>query len=56
MNKPLNSMPRDHRAGGRDAPPVAMTLTPAYRWLIVLNAVLGAAGLALHLAAAGSGH
>lgn len=56
MNKPLNPDPHNLREDGHDAARAALTLTPVYQWLIVLNSVLGAVSLALGLAAAARGH
>ena len=56
MNEPLDPAPRNHLGNGRDAPHAALTLSPVYRWLIVLNPFLSAAGVALGLAATARGH
>lgn len=56
MNDPLAPAPRNHLGNGRDAPRAALTLSPFYRWLIVLNPVLSVASVALGVAATARGH
>lgn len=56
MNTPLNPDRHNLREDGHHAPRAPLTLTPLYQWLIVLNAILGAAGLALGLAETARGH
>lgn len=56
MNNPLQAAPRNRHEVIGNAPRTAMTLTPVYRWLIVLNAIVGAVSLALRLAAMSRGH
>ena len=56
MNKPLDPTPREPRQNSRDAPRSTLTLTPAYRWLIMLNLILATASFVLRLAATARGH
>ena len=55
VNEVLDTASRNRREDGRYAPRATLHLAPVYRWLIVTNAVLSGAWLALDLVATARG-
>ena len=55
VNELRHPASRNRREDGRYAPRATLHLAPVYRWLIVINAILSGAWLALDLAATARG-